>query len=282
MKYGEQQTDQFIKDLENKEKEKDEELQKLKVDLQNERSEKERIEIELRQVYEEKKKEKSNKEKEIETLKTENNKLKTENEKNKNEIEKWKPYLPQDLQININNPDPGDFIGSVEASGKLKISKKQNKWSTVSLSQVLENGVYTSEIEFFNSHNGNIAVGIVRDSYTIPAGIYPWQANHQDHMAAYVGTATGSGNVYYEGNETVGNAGFADNQIVKMEYNSEKGILIFFVAGIQQPIYISGIKEKVRFIVSIHYADSYCIIRSLKKLSTQTQIRVANAMSVQW
>ncbi|KAA6368239.1 MAG: hypothetical protein EZS28_036233, partial [Streblomastix strix] len=186
------------------------------------------------------------------------------------------------LQINIINPDPGEIVSSVEVNGQLKISKKQGKWNTFSLSQVLENGVYAAEIEFFNSHNGNIGVGIVKDTYTIPAGIYAWQENHRDHMAAYLGVAQGSGQIYYKGKGTAGNKGIVDNQIVKMEYDSEKGTIIFFVAGIQQPVYISGIKEKIRFIITMIYDDSYCIIRSLKKLSAPTSGHVANEQTVQW
>ncbi|KAA6400090.1 MAG: hypothetical protein EZS28_004384 [Streblomastix strix] len=245
MKYGEQQTDQLIKDLENKEREKDEEIQKLKEDLQKER-------------------------------------LKNEKEKKKAEKEKLKLEPPQELQINIINPDPVDFSSSVEANGQLKISKKQNKWNTFSLSQVLENGVYATEVEFFNTKGGHSAVGIVKDTYTIATdGIMPGSSPHDQNMAAYVG-ARYNGQVYYKGTTTAGNTRFVDNQIVKMEYDSEKGTIIFFVAGIQQPVCISGIKEKIRFITTIHHADAYCIIRSLKKLSAPTSGHVANEQTVQW
>ncbi|KAA6310684.1 MAG: hypothetical protein EZS28_056267, partial [Streblomastix strix] len=60
------------------------------------------------------------------------------------------------------------------------------------------------------------------------------------------------------------------------------GTLIFFLAGTQQPVYISGIKEKVRFIICMYYANSYCIIRSLKKLAAPTTGHVANEKVVQW
>ncbi|KAA6399122.1 MAG: hypothetical protein EZS28_005358, partial [Streblomastix strix] len=245
MKYGEQQIDQFIKDIENKEKEKDEEIQKLKEELQ----------------------------KEI---------LKYEKEKKEDEIEELRFQLPIELQMNIINHDPGDIVSSVEANGQLKISKKQNKWNTVSLGYVLENGVYATEVEFFNTKGGHSAVGIVKDTYTIATdGILPGSGPHDQNMAAYEG-APYNGQVYYQGTTTAGNTGFADNQIVKMEYDSEKGTVIFFVAGIQQPVYISGIKEKIRFIATIHNADAYCIIRSLKKLSAPTSNHLTNEQSVNW
>ncbi|KAA6355814.1 MAG: hypothetical protein EZS28_048659 [Streblomastix strix] len=92
-----------------------------------------------------------------------------------------------------------------------------------------------------------------------------------------------SGSVYYKGTNTAGNTIFHDNQKVILEYDSYQGTLIFFVDGKQQPIYISGIKEKVRFIVHMyHAASSSCLIRSLKKLEAPTSGHVENEKAVQW
>ncbi|KAA6371744.1 MAG: hypothetical protein EZS28_032729, partial [Streblomastix strix] len=80
----------------------------------------------------------------------------------------------------------------------------------------------------------------------------------------------------------IGNIGFKDNQIIKAEYDSEKGTLIFFVDGVQQPVYITEIKEKVRFIIFMWHAGATCTIRSLKKLARPTTGHVANEKAVQW
>ncbi|KAA6363052.1 MAG: hypothetical protein EZS28_041422, partial [Streblomastix strix] len=64
--------------------------------------------------------------------------------------------------------------------------------------------------------------------------------------------------------------------------DSEKGTLIFFVDGVQQPVYISGIKEKVRFFICMYYAGTSCTIRSLKKLSSPTSGHVPNEKAIQW
>ncbi|KAA6355597.1 MAG: hypothetical protein EZS28_048876, partial [Streblomastix strix] len=90
------------------------------------------------------------------------------------------------------------------------------------------------------------------------------------------------GNVYYKGAATTGNTGFAQNQIIKMEYDSEKGTVIFFVNGTQQPVYISGIKEKIRFVIHFYRADQICIIHSFKKLAAPTSATVSNEKAVQW
>ncbi|KAA6403214.1 MAG: hypothetical protein EZS28_001263 [Streblomastix strix] len=91
-----------------------------------------------------------------------------------------------------------------------------------------------------------------------------------------------SGEVGYNGIRTNGNQGFIKNQIIRLEFDSFKGTLIFFLDGVQQPVYISGIKEKVRFIIYMKYPGSSCTIRSLKKLSAPTVGHVANEKSVQW
>ncbi|KAA6370425.1 MAG: hypothetical protein EZS28_034048, partial [Streblomastix strix] len=61
-----------------------------------------------------------------------------------------------------------------------------------------------------------------------------------------------------------------------------KGTLHLFVDGAQQPIYISGINEKVRFVIYMYWAGSTCILRSLKKLSTPTVGHLPNEKALQW
>ncbi|KAA6357481.1 MAG: hypothetical protein EZS28_046992 [Streblomastix strix] len=90
------------------------------------------------------------------------------------------------------------------------------------------------------------AIGIVRDSYDIPANAYYENEPHTDHIAAF---CSGIGYpVYYKGQGTFGNDKFKDNEILSLEFDSFKGTLILFIDNVQQPVYISGIKEKVRFI----------------------------------
>ncbi|KAA6395177.1 MAG: hypothetical protein EZS28_009297 [Streblomastix strix] len=217
----------------------------------------------------------------IRKLEQSNRRLEEENALLKEETEKLKSKRTKDLTMEIINPDTEDIISTPKFNGQLKISKKLSKTNTFSLSQVLENGVYAIEAEFFNSHDGYVMVGVVRDSFQIPAGIHPNLAGCNQHMVGFAGKVWG-GVVYYKGSSTPGNTSFADSQIVKAEYDSEKGTLIFFVAGTQQPVCMTGIKEKVRFIIYMYYADSYCIIKSLKNLAIPTLRHVANENFIQW
>ncbi|KAA6355490.1 MAG: hypothetical protein EZS28_048983, partial [Streblomastix strix] len=75
---------------------------------------------------------------------------------------------------------------------------------------------------------------------------------------------------------------FTNNQILKIEFDSGKGTLHLFVDGAQQPIYISGINEKVRFVIYMCTSGSTCTLRSLKKLLTPTVGHLPNEKALQW
>ncbi|KAA6361496.1 MAG: hypothetical protein EZS28_042977, partial [Streblomastix strix] len=153
--------------------------------------------------------------------------------------------------IAIINPDPDD-IEFTDVDGTMKrISKKQTKHNTVSLTQVLEKGIWSLEAEFQNSQQGFTGVGGIEEIF------------------------------FNKITNTAGNVQFTDNYVVRLEYDSFQGTLIFFVDGKQQPVYISGIKEKVRFIVYMYCAGQSCLIRSLNKLEAPTSGHVANEQAVQ-
>ncbi|KAA6399958.1 MAG: hypothetical protein EZS28_004515 [Streblomastix strix] len=147
--------------------------------------------------------------------------------------------------IEIINKDPED-VELIDIDGvQKKINKKKDEWNTISLVQVLDNGIWTIEIMFLITFGSDI-IGIVRDSYDIPAKANCCAKPHTDHIAAFYGRAY---TVWYKDKGTEGNAGFDDNQILRLEFDSFKGTLILFIDNVQQPVYFSEIKEKVRFIV---------------------------------
>ncbi|KAA6386564.1 MAG: hypothetical protein EZS28_017912 [Streblomastix strix] len=204
-------------------------------------------------------------------------KLKEENLKLKR-----KPIQEREFPIAIINPDPSNFdFADVDGKQKKIIKKKDCTAETVSLSQVLENGTWELEVQFSNREQTG-GIGIVKDTYVVPAGCNPETFPHNQNMASYAGQGWGYGYVNSKGTDTPGNKSITDNQIIKVEYDSEKGTLIFFVDGVYQPVYIIGIKEKVRFIISMYFAGATCTICSIKKLTQPTSAHVANEQTVQW
>ncbi|KAA6376427.1 MAG: hypothetical protein EZS28_028045, partial [Streblomastix strix] len=296
-KFGEKIVDEEIQMIKSKEKEKDnkinqlEEMNKQKDEqLERERSEKEKQKKradeadERTKIDNEKfiraKQEKERKEEEIKLLKEENSKLKQENTKLKEENRKSKSDIPENYPIKIHNPDPQDISFTDINRVQKKISKNQTKDNTVSLTQVLENGIWQMEAEFQNSQC-IATIGIVEDSYVIPAGAYPWGSPYKEHMVVYTGKNY-KGSIWQRGKEIDGNTQFSDNQIIRLEMDCEKGRLTFFLNDVQQPLFISGIKDKVRFIIYTYHQNSICTIRSLKKLVAPTSKHFANEKAIQW
>ncbi|KAA6357936.1 MAG: hypothetical protein EZS28_046537 [Streblomastix strix] len=180
----------------------------------------------------------------------------------------------------IINKDPGDVeIVDIDDVQK-KINKEECYASTISLVQVLDNGIWTMEALFQNSE-GFAAIGIVRDSYDIPEKAQYASKPHTDHIAAFCGKNRGY-SVFYKAQGTKGITGFDDNQILRIEFDTFKGTLILFIDNVQQPVYFSGIKEKVRFIIYMYDQGASCTIRSLKKLIAPTSNHIANEVAVQW
>ncbi|KAA6403110.1 MAG: hypothetical protein EZS28_001357 [Streblomastix strix] len=183
--------------------------------------------------------------------------------------------------ISIRNLDARD-IDFIDADGQSKkIVKKRSKYNTVSFESVLDDGIWSLEAQFQNTDK-MAAIGIVRDSYNIPVGACPMFIENTQHMAVYLKQSWGQGQINYKNKSTVGNIGFDDNQIIRLEYDSKKGKLAFFLNGKQQPVSIEGIKENVRFIVFMNAKGSSCIIRSLKKLTSPSTGHVSNEKIVNW
>ncbi|KAA6371371.1 MAG: hypothetical protein EZS28_033102 [Streblomastix strix] len=198
-------------------------------------------------------------------------------------IENLQPKPPQDFPNAIHNPDPAD-IDFTDVDGRMKkISKKLEKYNIVSLTQVMEDGIWDFETEFSCPNSVNASIGIVQDSYPIPIGVNPWNQPQISHIAFFGGKGLSpNGGVWCKGTVITGNVEFKNNQKVKVEYDSEKGTLIFFIDGVQQPVYVTGINEKVRFFIHICHTGSSCTIRSLKKLTAATSGHVANEKAIQW
>ncbi|KAA6390468.1 MAG: hypothetical protein EZS28_013999, partial [Streblomastix strix] len=89
--------------------------------------------------------------------------------------------------IEIINKDP-DYIEFIDIDGvQKKINMKNNCFCTISLVQVLDNGIWSLEAMFQNSELYISGIGIVRDSYDIPAKAVYCDKPHTDHIAAFSG-----------------------------------------------------------------------------------------------
>ncbi|KAA6382573.1 MAG: hypothetical protein EZS28_021899 [Streblomastix strix] len=178
------------------------------------------------------------------------------------------------IEIVIKDPDCIQLI-NIDGVQK-KINQKKSEWHIISLIRMVENGIWSLEAMFQNTEEFGTAIGIVRDSYDIPSKACYTNQPHTDHIAAFCGGCLYP--VWYKGQGTKRNDEFKDHQIVKLEFDSYKGTLILFIDNVQQPVYFSGIKEKVRFIISMFNNGSSCTILSLKQLIDPTSKQIANQL----
>ncbi|KAA6385937.1 MAG: hypothetical protein EZS28_018538 [Streblomastix strix] len=186
-------------------------------------------------------------------------------------------YLP----IAIHNIDSTRF-DFVDIDGiKKKIIKKQNGWNGISLSGVLNDGIYSIEVEFKETRVNDGALGIVRDSYDIPYGEDISISPRIDNIAVFGGSSWYN-KVWHKDSRIIGNSPIQEGQIIKLEYDSNKRTLICFIDGVQQPVYINGINEKVRFLISTYYTESTITIHSFKRLSETTSGHISGEIAVQW
>ncbi|KAA6395763.1 MAG: hypothetical protein EZS28_008709 [Streblomastix strix] len=228
-------------------------IQQLQEDLRREREWNTKLKYEIQHQQEEKEQISEQHQKVKEELEKKNNllvKLLEENQKLKLKISK-DPFLDFSISIDfpvaLINKDPDDFeLVDIGRQMKKIIKKKQNQ-NTVSLTQVLDIGIWSIEVEFENI-GVYAAVGIVQDSYDIPSNAHPWLEPNNQHMIVFTSEKY-FGSVWCKGKEINGNKQFKDNQIVRLEMDCEEGTLTLFLDDVQQPLFISGIKEKVRFIV---------------------------------
>ncbi|KAA6382741.1 MAG: hypothetical protein EZS28_021731, partial [Streblomastix strix] len=268
--------DEKIQSLEEVNKHKDEEILR-------EQQEKERINQELLSERQEKEKERkraNEAESKILILEQEKNILNQENSKFKENQQEIKIQSPQDLPVTIINSDPTNY-SFVDNGGKKQINKNQQNYSAISLTQVMENGIFSLDGKFSSNEEWG-CIGIVQDSYSIPAGANPNKSPQQEHLVTYHGPYHGGGTVSCKGKTVSGNKPIPCSNTVRAEYDSEKGTLIYFVNSVQQPVYVTGIKEKVRFIIQMYSVGTSFTDISLKKLSTPTSDHVENEQAVQW
>ncbi|KAA6377400.1 MAG: hypothetical protein EZS28_027072 [Streblomastix strix] len=70
--------------------------------------------------------------------------------------------------------------------------------------------------------------------------------------------------------------------LITMELNADVGTLHFFVDGIQQPVFMKGINEPVKFQFWIWIKDSSFSVLSINQLNVSTANAIPNEISVQW
>ncbi|KAA6381723.1 MAG: hypothetical protein EZS28_022751 [Streblomastix strix] len=113
----------------------------------------------------------------------------------------------------------------------------------------ISNGIHSVSVKFKDGNFSGFVegqIGIVKASHKIPCPCDPCGTQHNKKMLHYDGH---DGDIHFRGNNIEGNTKFSDGQLISMELNMDIGTLHFIVDGVQQPVFVQGIKEKVKYFV---------------------------------
>ncbi|KAA6370078.1 MAG: hypothetical protein EZS28_034394, partial [Streblomastix strix] len=204
------------------------------------------------------------------------------------------PVPEQEQTINVNeedktselqNPDEnGSYVKFERVIGlkRKAIALQNDKPVVIPLNKEMINGIHSVSVKFEKCNKDGIAyghVGIAKASHNIPCPCEAWEEPHNTNMLFYNG---GDGTIHFRGNTTYGNTQFSDGQLITMELNMDIGTLHFIVDGVQQPVFVRGIKEKVRLYWELYYKDSLFTVVSVNQLNIPTVMKLNNEKAFDW
>ncbi|KAA6389674.1 MAG: hypothetical protein EZS28_014799 [Streblomastix strix] len=193
--------------------------------------------------------------------------------------------ITEDNISQLENPDPQAKYIKLDRVGDLNrkaTALKDVEHRSISLNKAISEGIHRVEVRFEKCNSGGLiqgAVGIMKADNKIPYPCYPGWKMQKQIMLYYYG---GDGDVYYKETRSSNNTKFYDGQVIAMELNADVGTLHFFVDGIQQPIFVSGIFQAVKFWFYIQNKESSFSVVSVKKLAIPTAKTLSKEKALQW
>ncbi|KAA6370774.1 MAG: hypothetical protein EZS28_033700 [Streblomastix strix] len=151
----------------------------------------------------------------------------------------------------------------------------------VPLNKVMRDGIHRITVKFqkcYNQGSAFGAVGIVEASHRITCPCNTEKDNHNHHMLDYAG----NGCVCFKGIGNKGNSNFKIGEPVTLELNMDKKTLHFFVNDMQQPFFVRGINDAVKFYGQIAQNNSSFTITLLEELNTPIAKHVTNEIALNW
>ncbi|KAA6394364.1 MAG: hypothetical protein EZS28_010110 [Streblomastix strix] len=186
-----------------------------------------------------------------------------------------------DKKSEIENPDPtGQDVKLEHFNGLLRKAVVLIKEDiSISLNKVIKNGIHSISVIFDKCGYLSGYIGICKADYKIPYPCKPWDKPHCQNMLYYWGF---DGKICFKGNATGGNAEFYHSQLLTMELNMDAGTLHFFVDGVQQPVFVHGINEPVKFYFELFFNESSFTVTSVKQLIAVTAKAHPKSKAFEW
>ncbi|KAA6362238.1 MAG: hypothetical protein EZS28_042235, partial [Streblomastix strix] len=191
----------------------------------------------------------------------------------------------EDKTSELSNPDEnGTYIRLERVNGlnRKAIALQDKQPVVIPLNKEIINGIHSVSVKFEKcNEDGYIQgqIGIVKASHNIPCPCKAWEEPHITNMLYYHGKY---GELHFRGKSTSGNTKFSDGQLITMELNMDIGTLHFIFDGVQQPAFVQGIKEKVKFFWELYLQNSSFTVVSVKQLNTPTVKKLENEKAIDW
>ncbi|KAA6364019.1 MAG: hypothetical protein EZS28_040454 [Streblomastix strix] len=159
-------------------------------------------------------------------------------------------------------------------------SDQQDRYCTIAIDPVITEGIVRFEVIFENTVEWRI-IGIADASCSFSAGKGPWQDGNQEKTVSYRGY---NGSLDHIPNGISGNQKYADGQriAVEVDMTTVPRRATFFVEDIEQPNFVIGIPEAVRFwAFTFNKSSSFTVIK-FERLIQSTAKGVKGSKALEW
>ncbi|KAA6399484.1 MAG: hypothetical protein EZS28_004989 [Streblomastix strix] len=177
------------------------------------------------------------------------------------------------------------FILPKKVAGKTDKNKfvhtdDNEKYCTIAIDPVITEGVVRLEVVYEKNAGYGQSIGIADASIQFSAHMGPWDQGNQDRTVRF----WNYGKVEHITNGLKGNSDYKDNQRVAVEVDMRteprRGYL--FIDNVEQPCYITGIPDAIRFWSCICAPSSTFTITKFLNLNSSSARGIKGQRALQW
>ncbi|KAA6373586.1 MAG: hypothetical protein EZS28_030888 [Streblomastix strix] len=180
---------------------------------------------------------------------------------------------------------PGFIIKEAQqgrSDGNKFIHSDKDDWCTISIDPIISEGIVRIEVMNENTGGWNTrSIGIADASCSFAAHKGPWNDGNRQMTVRYWGD---NGGLSHITDGTIGNQKYANGQRVAVEVDmtTVPRRATFFVEDVEQPNFVIGIPEAIRFWVFTSYKSSSFTITKFERLIQSTAKGVEGSKALQW
>ncbi|KAA6390461.1 MAG: hypothetical protein EZS28_014009 [Streblomastix strix] len=175
------------------------------------------------------------------------------------------------------------FIIKQESQGssdeKKFIHSDKGEFSTIAINPLISEGIVRIEVVFENNVICSKFIGIADATCSFAACKWPWEDGNDKKIVRY-----SDGVLYHITNGIRGNQDYADGQRVAVEVDmtTVPRKVTFFVDDIEQPNFVIGIPEAIRFWAYITNSSSSFTVTKFERLIQSTAKGVEGSKAFEW